>query len=56
MSRTETKHIVGGGGCMIKNFGQYDPNRVVIKDDICATAKGYEYMAKQKLQRSGGKF
>ena len=48
-------YVVGGGGCMIKNFGQYDPKRVIIKDDICATAKGYEYMAKQKLQRSGGK-
>ena len=48
-------YVVGGGGCMIKNFGQYDPKRVIIKDDICATAKGYEYMAKQKLQRNGGK-
>ena len=48
-------YVVGGGGCMIKNFGQYDPKRVIIKEDICATAKGYEYMAKQKLQRSGGK-
>ena len=48
-------YVVGGGGCMIKNFGHYDPKRVIIKDDICATAKGYEYMAKQKLQRNGGK-
>ena len=48
-------YVVGGGGCMIKNFGQYDPKRVIIKDDICATAKGYEYMAKQKLQRNGGR-
>ena len=48
-------YVVGGGGCMIKNFGQYDPKRVIIKEDICATAKGYEYMAKQKLQRGGGK-
>jgi plasmid segregation protein ParM len=32
-------YVVGGGGCLIKNFGQYDPSRVVIKDDICATAK-----------------
>ena len=48
-------YVVGGGGCMIKNFGQYDPKRVIIKDDICATAKGYEFMAKQRLQRNGGK-
>lgn len=37
--------IIGGGGCLIKNFGQYDSERVNILDDICATAKGYEYMA-----------
>ena len=48
-------YVVGGGGCMITNFGQYDPKRVIIKDDICATAKGYEYMAKQRLQRNGGR-
>ena len=48
-------YVVGGGGCMIKNFGQYDPKRVIIKDDICATAKGYEFMAMQKLQRNGGR-
>ena len=46
---------MGGGGCMIKNFGRYDPKRVIIKDDICATAKGYKFMAMQKLQRNGGK-
>ena len=28
-------YVVGGGGCMIKNFGQYDPKRVIIKEDIC---------------------
>ena len=47
--------IIGGGGCLVRHFGEYDPNRVTIIDDICATAKGYEFMAKQKLQRSGGK-
>ena len=43
--------VVGGGGCMIRNFGQYDPDRVIIYDDICATAKGYEFLAKAQLQR-----
>ena len=33
-------YIVGGGGCLVKHFGQYDENRVTILDDICATAKG----------------
>ena len=33
-------YVVGGGGCMIRNFGMYDESRVTILDDICATAKG----------------
>ena len=44
-------HIVGGGACLVKNFGKYDPNRVEINEDICATAKGYEYLAYQMLRR-----
>ena len=47
-------YVVGGGGCLIKNFGQYDPSRVVIKDDICATAKGYEFLTKLKMKQNGG--
>ena len=47
-------YVVGGGGCLIKNFGDYDKKRVTINDDICATAKGYEYLARNKLQHSGG--
>ena len=43
--------IVGGGGCLIRNFGQYDPNRVTIINDIHASAKGYEYLAERKLLR-----
>lgn len=46
--------VVGGGGCMIKRFGQYDPDRVLIIDDICATAKGYEFLAVQKRQKREG--
>lgn len=44
-------YIVGGGGCLIKNFGQYETDRVTIIEDICATAKGYEYLAYSTLQR-----
>ena len=47
-------YIVGGGGCMIRNFGEYNPERVVINSDICATAKGYERLAEIKLRRNGG--
>ena len=46
--------VVGGGGCMIKHFGRYDPDRVLIIDDICATAKGYEFLAAQKRQKRDG--
>lgn len=38
-------HILGGGACLVKNFGVYDKDRVEICDDICASAKGYEYLA-----------
>ena len=35
------------------SFGQYDEKRVTIVDDICATAKGYEYLAFSSLRRKG---
>ena len=46
-------YVVGGGGCLIRNFGEYDPSRVFINEDICATAKGYERMLEMQLLRSG---
>jgi hypothetical protein len=42
--------IVGGGGCIIRNFGEYVPDRVTIIPDICATAKGYEQIALNALR------
>ena len=47
-------YVVGGGGCLIRNFAEYDASRVIINEDICATAKGYEYMALVTLNRKGG--
>ena len=47
-------YVVGGGGCLIRNFADYDASRVIIDEDICATAKGYEYMALVSLNRNGG--
>ena len=47
-------YIVGGGGCLIKNFGKYDENRVTIDEDICATAKGYEYLSERYFSKNGG--
>lgn len=38
-------YIIGGGGCIVKNFAEYDKDRVEIIGDICATAKGYEYLS-----------
>ena len=46
-------YVVGGGGCLIRNFGTYDKSRVTIIDDICATAKGYESLAYMSLKRRG---
>ena len=43
--------IVGGGGQLIKHFGSYDPEQFTIVDDICAAAKGYEYMAYRQMLR-----
>ena len=45
--------VVGGGACLIRNFSEYDPKRVIINDDVCAAAKGYEMMAKRKLTKAG---
>ena len=46
-------YIVGGGGCLVKNFADYDAHRVTINEDICATAKGYEYMANARMRKAG---
>ena len=45
-------YIVGGGGCLIRHFGTYDPSRVTINEDICATAKGYEFLANLRLKKA----
>ena len=44
-------YIIGGGGCIINNFAEYDANAVEIIGDICATAKGYEYLAYLQFRR-----
>lgn len=43
-------YIIGGGGCIVKNFADYDRERVIIIDDICATAKGFEQLAYSMLR------
>jgi len=46
--------VTGGGSCMVKNFGNYDADRVFINDDICANAKGYEILAEMRMRKGGG--
>lgn len=47
-------HIIGGGGCIIRNFGKYNPQDVEIIGDICATAKGYEDLYMTQLRKKKG--
>ena len=42
-------YVFGGGGCLMKNFGNYDRESVTFIDDLNASAKGYEYLAQGKL-------
>lgn len=44
--------VTGGGGCLVRNFSRVHPERVSFVNDICAAAKGYEYMA--EIQLKGG--
>jgi len=44
-------YVVGGGGCLMKHFGDYDRERVTIIEDVCAAAKGYEFLAYHVLRR-----
>lgn len=44
-------YIIGGGGCIVKNFGIYDKENVEIISDICATVKGYEYIAYLQMRK-----
>ena len=46
-------YVMGGGSCLIRNLAEYDPARVTINDDICATAKGYELLAGRKWKNGG---
>lgn len=47
---------MGGGACLIRNFGSLDPDRIIILDDIKATAKGYQRLAVKALRKRGVPF
>ena len=44
-------YVLGGGGCLVKRFGKYDPESVIFVDNLNAAAKGYEYMAYRQMFR-----
>lgn len=45
------QYIVGGGGYLIKNFGQFEVSQVVINEDVWAIIKGYEYPTHLRARR-----
>ncbi len=46
-------YVTGGGGCLVRNFYKVNPERVKFVSDLCAAAKGYEYMAELQLKADG---
>jgi len=48
--------FMGGGACLVKNFGQLSGERITIIDDIQATAKGYHRLAAKALRKRGEPF
>ena len=47
---TMTLYVTGGGGCLVKNFSKFNAERIKFVDDICAAAKGYEYLAEAQIK------
>ena len=46
--------IIGGGGCLLKNFSDLTAkSEVTVITDICANAKGYEALAMMKQRMRG---
>ena len=50
IGNTMTLYATGGGGCLIKNFSNVNADRIKFVDDICAAAKGYEYLAEAHMK------
>lgn len=46
-------YVVGGGGCLLRHYSDIrEKANVTFIRDVCANAKGYEYLAMQKQRRS----
>lgn len=50
-----TLYVTGGGGCLVKNFYKFSADRVKFVEDICAAAKGYEYLAEAQMKAEAKK-
>lgn len=48
--RTMKLYVMGGGSCLIQNFGDFDSSRVTFNNDLHANAKGYETLAAMTLK------
>ena len=45
-------YVAGGGGCLLRHYSDIaSKGNVTFVEDICANAKGYEYLATQKQRR-----
>ena len=47
--KTMRLQVVGGGGCLLEQFGHLRDGWDFVMNDICAAAKGYEYLAAAML-------
>ena len=45
-------YVIGGGGCLLRHYSHIaSKENVTFVEDICANAKGYEYLAAQKQRK-----
>jgi plasmid segregation protein ParM len=51
--KTMRLYVVGGGGCLLRNFGSINTDRVTINSDLHANARGYEFLAYELLRKMG---
>ena len=54
-AKTMQLFVMGGGSCLIRNFGSYDREKVTLQEDIHANAKGYEQLAYNQIKRGDGR-
>lgn len=50
---TMNLYLTGGGACLVRNFYPCKEKRIRFVEDICAAAKGYEYLAYAQISAGG---